>query len=420
MFKDITFDCEVSVVDMMMGTGKTSSAINYINSHPEEKFIFITPYIDEVDRIIKFCPKLKFKQPRRMPNKLTGIDYLIEKGENIASTHALFSLFDRRTIDLCRARNYTLIMDEVSKVVDTYKINKEDFNILKEKFVDIEEDGSLTWRNPNDDYNGKFYKEKRLCDIHGLSIYKGSILMWMFPIEAFNAFRKIFILTYLFDAQVQRYYYDYYGLQYKKIYVAGNSQETYHFTDIEEEKQIVNYDFRNIIHILENEKMNQIGDRETDLSKSWYIRNENNFAMKQLKNNITNFFKNIRNTPTGLNLWTSFKDFKQYLTGNGYGRSFIPTNSRATNKFKERISVAYPVNRFLDTCVKNFFIDNEIRIDEEGYALSEMIQWIWRSAIREGNEIWIYIPSSRMRRLLKKWIEEISNEGEHYDYDDEA
>ena len=47
-------------------------------------------------------------------------------------------------------------------------------------------------------------------------------------------------------------------------------------------------------------------------------------------------------------------------------------------------------------------------LDVDKLALSEMIQWIWRSAIRDGKEIWIYIPSSRMRGLLEDWIKEVS------------
>lgn len=34
-----------------------------------------------------------------------------------------------------------------------------------------------------------------------------------------------------------------------------------------------------------------------------------------------------------------------------------------------------------------------------------MIQWIWRSAIRNGEEISLYLPSKRMRDLLTEWIE---------------
>ena len=50
-------------------------------------------------------------------------------------------------------------------------------------------------------------------------------------------------------------------------------------------------------------------------------------------------------------------------------------------------------------------------MDEDAYALSVMVQWIWRSAIRDGDEIYLYIPSSRMRTLLLDWIEKTSKGG---------
>ena len=56
---------------------------------------------------------------------------------------------------------------------------------------------------------------------------------------------------------------------------------------------------------------------------------------------------------------------------------------------------------------KQYLIGNGVNVLEDKYALSVMIQWIWRSAIRDGKEVWIYIPSKRMRNLLKDWIEEV-------------
>ena len=78
--------------------------------------------------------------------------------------------------------------------------------------------------------------------------------------------------------------------------------------------------------------MNLIGDREYDLSKSWYIRNKDNIVMKQLKNNLENFFRNKRKSKTSENLWTTFVDFKSKLSSKGYGRAFISINMRASNK----------------------------------------------------------------------------------------
>lgn len=396
---------------MIMGSGKTSAAINFINTASDEnKFLFITPYLEEVDRIKEACKRKNFLEPKELGSKLNSIKQLISKGENIVSTHALFRRFDNELIDMCRAKNYTLIMDEVTDVVEKYDISKEDFKILTENFVDIDtETGLIKWRDPNDDYYGKFSEEKRLCELGCLAYYGGSVMMWLFPIEAFNAFRNIYILTYMFSSQIQKYYYDYYKLPYEYIYVTGNKPQEYHFTLDESKKKIINYDFKNLIHILEDTKMNSIGDREFDLSKAWYVRNKNNIVMKQLKNNLENFFRHKRNTKTGENLWTTFVDFKSQLSSKGYGRAFVSINMRASNKYKDRISIAYPVNRYINTGVKNFFLKHDITIDEDGFAVSEMLQFIWRSAIREGNEIWIYIPSIRMRTLLQNWINENSS-----------
>ena len=241
------FDCDVRIVDELMGRGKTSSAIRFINeSDEDEKFLFITPYLKEVERIKTNCPSKRFKEPCFLKGrKLEGIKDLINRGENIVSTHALFQKFDLEVVDLCRAKNYTLIMDEVTDVVEKYEISKTDFEMLKGKFIEVDDTtGLLRWIYPDENYWGKFSEEKRLCELNSLAVYGGSIMMWLFPIEVFNAFRKIIIMTYMFDAQIQRYYYDYYNLPYKYMYVMGNSREAYRFTDNVNERSPENYDFR--------------------------------------------------------------------------------------------------------------------------------------------------------------------------------
>ena len=98
------------------------------------------------------------------------------------------------------------------------------------------------------------------------------------------------------------------------------------------------------------------------------------------------------------------------MRGKGYSKGFVPCNIRATNQYKGRDCLAYPINRYLNPVVKNFFVQAGVTVDEDAYALSEMLQFIWRSAIRDGNPINLYVPSSRMRHLLEKWIEENSIE----------
>ena len=405
------FNCDVKIVDAMMGAGKSSAAINYIKrSKDEEKFLIITPYLREVERYKTECPNKKFKQPtfsQGKGSKFASIKTLIDRGENIVSTHALFQRFDNELIDMCRAKNYTLIMDEVANVIEEYQITIKDFDILKKDFVTVDEEtGMITWRPDQSDYSGEFSEIKRLCDLGSLAYYSGSIMMWLFPIGAFNAFRKVFILTYMFNSQLQKYYYDFHNLSYEFLGVA-NLDGSYWFCP-EDLKSDSTYDYKKLIHILDSEKMNMIGDRKTDLSVAWFKRNNKNSTMKVLKNNLANFFRHIRNDNSKDNLWTTFKEYKSALQGGGYSRGFLEINARATNDYMTRTSVAYIANRYMNPVIKKFFEVHDIEVNEDGYALSEMLQFIWRSAIRCGNEIWVYIPSSRMRKLLAEWIEENS------------
>jgi hypothetical protein len=158
------------------------------------------------------------------------------------------------------------------------------------------------------------------------------------------------------------------------------------------------------VHIVDHPKLNVIGKDRFALSKGWYANNTKTAIMGQLKNNIVNLFRNVFGSTSGDVIWTTFKDFKSELSGKGYTKGFLPINARATNLYKDRRYLAYLVNVFFNPMVKGFFQDHDVDVDEDGYALSEMLQWIWRSAIREGNEIWVYIPSSRMRGLLQNWL----------------
>jgi hypothetical protein len=104
------------------------------------------------------------------------------------------------------------------------------------------------------------------------------------------------------------------------------------------------------------------------------------------------------------NMWTTYKEFQKSLKGKGYTKGFVPCNSRATNEYKGKKALAYIANRFTNPCIKQFFNANGVEIDEDKIALSELVQWIFRSAIRDGKEVYLYIPSKRMRSLLQNWL----------------
>lgn len=400
---------EIYIVDSIMGSGKTSAIINMINNSTEdEHFLVITPYLAEVQRYIKSCPKKKFIQPKFDENstKLDDIKKLFSSGKNIVSTHSLFHKFTENTIEFCHDFGYTLIMDEVADVIDEMKVSKKDYDTLIEKYIDIDEKTKLcSWRESEQNYQGVFNNYKIACNNGSLAAFNNQFFVWLFPVNVFNAFNKVYILTYLFNAQIQKYYYDYFNLQYSFLGVSGNSIENYTIQSNAQEH--IKQDYSKLITILDNKKMNNIGELQGSLSKTWYDRHaDDDNTLLVLKRNLLNFFCNIQKSPIKQNLWTTFADYKPKLKGMGYTKQFCPMNMRATNDYKDAINVAYMVNRFFNPYIKNFFFSNNIAVSEDLWALSEMLQFIWRSGIRENKPITVYVPSKRMRELLQSWVNE--------------
>lgn len=106
----------INVIDAPMGFGKTTGSINFINKRIENddgaKFLYITPYLDEVKRIKISCSG--FEEPSVYGTKINGIKALFLKDKNVVSTHSLFKSFDEETIDFSFAQGYCLFMDEVA------------------------------------------------------------------------------------------------------------------------------------------------------------------------------------------------------------------------------------------------------------------------------------------------------------------
>lgn len=394
---------KVNVVDAICGVGKSTSLINMINEDSNDtKYLYITPFLTEVERVKISCYKKCFKEPKIMKNKnkLKSIRELLKKGENIVSTHALFKKFTPEIIELIKQQGYILIMDEVADVVKTISITSDDLNTIIDKYVDIIDNNMLVWKV--DEYEGKFegYKEMIKNNKVQASIdKKGNVhaLVQFFPIEIFQSFKEIFLLTYMFDCQVQKYYFDIYKTEYVYWYV-----KDFHLT---QEKQEYNEkEIKNLIKIYDAPKLNDIGEKRSALSVSWFETTKKSDIQK-LKNNIYNFFRNIVDMPSNKILWTTFKEAKVSIKGKGYAKSFIPLNIRATNNYIDRVAIAYAANRYLNPLIKSFFTNNHIVVKEDDFALSELIQFIFRSAIRTKKEILIYLPSNRMRNILKKWLD---------------
>lgn len=71
---------------------------------------------------------------------------------------------------------------------------------------------------------------KKLALNNNLILFKDKILFWLFPAEIFTLFKEVYILTYMFDAQIQKYYYDMNNIEYEK-YISVYENDQYIFKE---------------------------------------------------------------------------------------------------------------------------------------------------------------------------------------------
>lgn len=102
-------------------------------------------------------------------------------------------------------------------------------------------------------------------------------------------------------------------------------------------------------------------------------------------------------------MFTTFKPYRKYVSSNGYSKGFVSCNAKGTNDYRGKKSLAYLINLYPHPDLIHFFESHGVQINQDLYAISELLQWIWRSTIRDGNPINLYVPSMRMRELLGKW-----------------
>ena len=404
----------IKIVDDIMGSGKSTWAINHINQNPDKKFLCIVPLLSECERF-KEKTDIDIIDPEKWGSKWKNFRWLVENDKNIVTTHSLIKMMDLDMLELLKSKNYVLMIDECLDVLDTYKISKDDLKIIfNEKLVSLDEDGFLVWNEERKPYKGVYGDIKRLCSFKSLMGFKkensdelARIIMWNFPVDFFKCFDESYIFTYLWEGSIQKSYFDIHGIKYEKYMLDYDRQLIPHCKEIEYEKR------KNIVDLINiyDGKFNKIGmkiGKSNPLSKSWYEdkRKKNRSIFSQLKKNTENYFRTVTKTKSIDNMYTVFKPYCKYVKGEGYTKGFVSCNARGTNEFKNKKSLANLINFFMSPDIKQIVEHYHIEFDDNLFSLSALLQWIWRSQIRDGKSIDLYIPSERMRELLKIWINE--------------
>jgi hypothetical protein len=321
-------------------------------------------------------------------------------------------------LDDIRRHGYTLICDEVIDAIESVSISKADVDMMVEMgFIRIENGKASIGDRP---YEGLMLKpflkqlEEREMFYAEPSEDEDSdcpLFTWVLPPDLMRAFRDVYILTYMFEGQNMKYMMDMYGIKYRYIGLGRDDDGNTVFDDSTGVYAVPGYfaDIHSLIKIYYRENLNAIGDKRTALSQTWFKTHP--AEADELRKHLQYWFRFVNpESRASDRMWGTLKCAQPMLTGKGYTSSYVVFNQRASNGYRNRTCLAYACNVYMNVSQANFLRSVGVYPNQDEYALSTMIQWIWRSAIRDGKPISIYVPSRRMRELLVSWMDSIAEQ----------
>lgn len=407
---------KIELLDKIMGSGKSTSILNWCEANPNTSYLYVTPLLSESEqRVVDACVEAKFIAPstEEHSNKSDHLLDLLQSGVNISITHSLYSMLKDPHLSWIKGNNYTVILDEevsfIEPLGDGY--TKEDFRYLKSlNQISVDIDGKVLWLNENIEEGTKYSKLANMCKLGMIYQAKRSEDMFVtqLPMDLILCAERVILLTYLFKGSILSSF-----LKLKGVSVVD-------FTEVSV-KERSKEDLIPLIEFVGDKQIREWAGES--LSSSWYA--------KATQKDLTQLAKSIRgigDSTKALNkdlVWCvpaslSKPDRKNgrkvapsgYRAGSGdidletmiADGCFLQCSSRATNAYRDRSVMVHAYNRFPHVSVSSFLQDYGAEVDNNQFALSELVQWIWRSQIRDGKPIKLCILSKRMRKLFQDWL----------------
>lgn len=433
----------VTIVDRYMGSGKTTGIIAAFR--PDRKYLVVVPLLSEITRMIRgasvpfFQPinaasadaqtAPDYPQDARCRTKRESLQALVQAGRNVVCSHELFSALGSIAQEGLLAE-YHVLIDEVLNVAEvktgitqTRKIacspGRDHDTGWRELYLD---DGFIsicpdTGRiSPTDKWRGLVEKlagnlsqtmfhaaeaGRLYTDQDGMS---KEIILSELPPALLTGCRTIKVHTYMAEGSFMAAYMRRHGIAYRTEF---NAVEDAAFR--KRARQLVTVHPMPRLKDLKfsfSAQAKEAGRRKpgVDVPQALY-------RMQRTEGELKGVDKDKIMLTCAKACW--------YAKGNEeLGRSgpfalgsrlfdgshWVPNTTRGTNDYAHCSHLIYLWDQHASVHVSRFLgVDDERH--REMYAVAELLQWVWRSRVRRGEPITLFLPSARMRRLWSRWLD---------------
>lgn len=404
---------QIEVLDSIMGSGKTQGIIKWMNERPNNKYIYISPLLSEVEeRIPEDCASLHFVSPvaEEYDTKADHLLALLREGFNVSFTHSLFENLSRHHLTWIKKHNYILIIDEEIDFIEPYQgrdYKRADILTLeKSGHVQVNEDelGRVDWTWDTELFaGGNYEKLKNMCDLEMIHCAKRDrdMMVVHLPASLITSSSRCIVMTYLFNNSIMSRF-----MEMKGISVIPFTEFYPMHTEAEIKKRAGDK-----IEILTTQSMNKV--KRFNLSSTWYKESATKDQLSKVTNAINSICRKCDSKDEVM--FTFPKSAREgnrklqlkgwYPKSDGNDDYWVYCGTKATNKYAHKKLLIHAFNRYSMVTVSGYLADYGFPINDDEYALSEMIQWIWRSGIRKGDNIRIAFLSPRMKRIFLAWLD---------------
>ena len=438
---------ELKVIDMLPGSGKTKSMCEFLGPYHQNKsekhFIYLSPYVKELDKISNKileeswtdAQKMAMKSGEYVPEdfgvppplvpddkytKSSDVLNAIRKGKNVVCSHELFRILSTRKVfwRIMEESHYTLIIDEELPLEKDYEFVGCYPSDLKRflmqpigeepPVVTVDEFGVMQWNRKDREAGKGVFRYIKKDILSGILTYRNDWVKWRVPIEKFALFDDVYLMTYRFEYS-----------QFREIWTGDWSYWHFEGNKIVEGKwQIPPERVANIrrrLKIADEKCYPQLGkEGHYSYSLAWYAESTP-YDISMLIDKMQYYVKKGaagKRLDRSKIIWTVFKEYREPIEKLDLGpnhfrplkgvESFIPLNMRASNDYLDRNVVFYLVDRHMGGNGTG---------SRDQWSLSELLQFLFRTCLRlpDSEEVvYAYIPSERMRRLLERWLDNLA------------
>lgn len=422
---------QIELFEGIMGSGKTTAILEYMKENPSKRFLYITPLLSEAETRVANTDGLDISIPQVSEAYKTKSDHtlaLLKEGKNISTTHALYEHLTVSHLALIKEYDYVVIIDEQLPMLKAYKdlSTKDIKGLMDNKLIDIV-DGSVKWvgEAPLEKYSSF----KHRCDLERLHTTKRSEYMVteQLPIRLITSANRVILCTYMFYGNVLERFLSMQGITFtpfveKKLRYVDKGSIRNLITLVGSKTQLKKIKDFNLSYswyaTAKPEDLKEIAKVITNVGKScgalkadlcWSVPKLYTLnGKKTIKPRLypANAPKSIVEEDESLTEVESADGIQQLSAAQEDADSgcYLPCSSIATNLYRNRTTMIHGINRWPNTVVKAYMQEKGFPLNDDVFALSELVQWVWRSAIRDGKPVNLCILSERMRKRFEAWL----------------